>query len=69
MKRRVLLIRDDGGSQMTIGPVCTDQPVDQLRCEITGHGWTVSGTCPHYSRADFTGASGRGMGPVKGDGR
>ncbi len=69
MKRRVLLVRDGDGNQMTIGPVGTDQSVDQLRREVTARGWTVLGVVSHYSRADFTGANGRGMGPVKGAGQ
>jgi hypothetical protein len=65
VKRRVLLVRDGDGNQMTIGPVGTDQSVDQLRREITGRGWTVLAVVPHYSRADFTGANGRGMEPER----
>ena len=63
MKRRVLLVRDDDGNQMTIGPVGTDQSVGQLRRQITE--WTVLAVLPHYSRADFTGTNGRGMGPAR----
>ncbi len=67
MKRRVLLVRDDAGSQMTIGPVGTDRSVDQLSREVTGRGWTVLAVVPHYSRAGFTGANGHGMGSVRRD--
>jgi hypothetical protein len=66
MNRRVLLVRDDSGNQMTIGPVGTDQSVDQLCREVTGRGWEVLAVVPHYSRADFTGANGHGMGPARG---
>jgi hypothetical protein len=65
VKRRVLLVRDDDGTQMTIGPVGTGQSVDQLRREVTGRGWTVLAVVPHYSRADFTGVNGHGMGPSR----
>jgi hypothetical protein len=65
VKRRVLLVRDDDGNQMTIGPVGTDQSVGELRQQVTGRGWTVLAVPPHYSRADFTGANGHGMGPAR----
>jgi len=65
---RVVLAEDDQGNQLAIGPVYTDRSLDELRREIDGYGWTVTGTCPHYSRADFTHARGRGEGLVKGSG-
>jgi hypothetical protein len=66
MNRRVVLVRDDDGGQMTIGPVGTDQSVARLRREVTERGWTVLAVVPHYSRAGFTGANGHGMGPARG---
>lgn len=67
MTGRVVLAEDDSGAQLAIGPVYTDRSLDQLRREIAGHGWTVTGTCPHYSRADLTSARGRGEGLVRRD--
>ena len=69
MTGRVALAEDDQGNRLSIGPVYTERSLEQLRDEITGYGWTVTGTCPHYSRADFTGARGRGEGLVKGMGQ
>ena len=66
MTGHVVLAEDDQGNQLSIGPVYTGRSLEQLRGEITGYGWTVTGTCPHYSRADFTCARGRGEGLVKG---
>jgi hypothetical protein len=60
---RVLLVQDDQGNQLAIGPVRTDRSLDQLRREVTSLGWAVLAAVPHYSRADFTGTNGRGIGP------
>ena len=69
MTGRVLLVEDDAGNQLAIGPVYTERSLGELRREIEAYGWTVSGICPHYSRADFTCARGRGEGLVKGAGQ
>ena len=65
MTGRVLLVTDDAGNQLAIGPVYTEQSLDRLCREVDEHGWTVAGTCPHYSRADFTCARGRGEGLIR----
>jgi hypothetical protein len=62
---RVVLVTDDAGNQPAIGPVYTEQPLDRLCREVDEYGWTVAGTCPHYSRADFTCARGRGEGLIR----
>lgn len=54
MTGRMVLALDDGGGQVAIGPVCTQRSLDELRREITGHGWTVTAVVPHYSRAELT---------------
>ncbi len=65
MTGHLVLVAGDGGNQMAIGPVCTTRSLEELRREITGHGWTVSGTIACYSRADFTCTRGRGEGLVR----
>jgi hypothetical protein len=67
MTGHVILAEDDQGNGLSIGPVYTERSLEQLRREITEYGWTVTGTCLHYSRADFTCARGRGEGLVTGD--
>ncbi len=62
MTGRVLLVAADDGSQLAIGPVYTTRSLEELRREVTGHGWTVTGTIACYSRADFTCARGCGEG-------
>ncbi len=61
----VVLVTDDAGKQLAIGPVYTEASLERLRREVDEYGWTVTGTCPHYSRADFTCARGRGEGLVR----
>jgi hypothetical protein len=62
---RLVLVADDAGNQLAIGPVCTQPSLERLRQEVNDYGWTVTATVPHYSRADFTCARGRGEGLVK----
>jgi hypothetical protein len=66
---RVVLVLDDAGSQLAVGPVYTDRSLGELRREVEAYGWTVTGTCQAYSRADFTCARGRGEGLVRGVGQ
>ena len=61
----MVLVQDDEGSQLTIGPVYTEASLERLRSEVSDYGWTVAATVPHCSRADFTCARGRGEGLVK----
>jgi hypothetical protein len=62
---RVVLAQDDAGGQLAIGPACAEASLERLRHEVSDYGWTVAATVPHYSRADFTCARGRGEGLVK----
>jgi hypothetical protein len=62
---RVVLVADDAGRQLAIGPVYTEASLERLRREVNEYGWTVTATVPHYSRADFTCARGRGEGLVR----
>jgi hypothetical protein len=62
---RVVLVADDAGNQLAIGPVYTEASLERLRQEVDEYGWTVVATVPHYSRADFTSARGRGDGLVR----
>lgn len=66
MTGRIVLVSDDAGCQLAIGPVYTRESEERLRREVADYGWTVLGVCPHYSRADFTSARGRGEGLVRG---
>jgi len=62
---RLVLVADDAGNQLAIGPVYTEASLERLRQEVGDHGWTVTATVPHYSRADFTSARGRGEGLIR----
>jgi hypothetical protein len=62
---RVVLVTDDAGSHLAIGPVCTKASLERLRQEVSHYGWTAEPTVPHYSRADFTCARGRGEGLIR----
>ncbi len=65
MNGRVVLVTDDAGNQLAIGPVYTEASLERLRQEVGDYGWTVAATVPHYSRADFTCARGRGEGLIR----
>ena len=65
MTGRVVLVTDDAGNQLAIGPVYTEASLERLRQEVSDYGWTAGPTVPHYSRADFTCARGRGEGLVR----
>jgi hypothetical protein len=62
---RVVLVTDDAGNQLAIGPVYTEASLERLRQEVSDYGWTARPTVLHYSRADFTCARGRGEGLVE----
>jgi hypothetical protein len=62
---RMILAEGDAGNQLAIGPIYTQASRKQLRREVDEYGWTVVATVPHFSRADFTCARGRGEGLVK----
>ncbi len=65
MTGRVVLVTDDAGNQLAIGPVYTEASLERLRQEVSDYGWTAEATVPHSSRADFTSARGRGEGLVR----
>lgn len=65
MTGRVVLAADDAGRQLAVGPVYTEASLERLRQEVDEYGWTVVATVPHYSRADFTCARGRGEGLIR----
>lgn len=65
MTGRLVLVADDAGNQLAIGPVYTEASLERLRQEVGDYGWTVTATVPHYSRADFTSARGRGEGLIR----
>ena len=65
MTGRMVLVTDDAGNQLAIGPVYPEATLGRLRQEADDYGRTVTAAVPHYSRADFTCARGRGEGLVK----
>jgi hypothetical protein len=60
--RRVVLAADDQGNTVVVGPVHTDQSLDNLRLKVDGYGWTVQGTARYLSAASFANLRQRGDG-------
>lgn len=56
---------DDKGQTVTIGPVHTDDSLDQLRREVDAYGWTVTGTSIHMSAQQFRQLRQRGDGEAR----
>ena len=60
--RWVVLVTDDQGADVVIGPVRAGWPLDNLRLEIDGYGWNVRGTARHLSADSFAELRRRGDG-------
>ena len=60
--RWVVLVTDDQGADVVIGPVRSGWPLDNLRLEIDGYGWNVRGTARFLSADSFADLRRRGDG-------
>ena len=55
MTARLVLAETSDGETVAIGPVYKDESVEALQNLAEEAGWTLRGTIPHLTRADFLG--------------